>query len=267
MMAAGVLATGSMTPALASDLTSPEQPGMTVTPILADASDEVAIAMPRIKVHNLQCRFSYSQEGVTPIEQIARNIGGTSAILCGDGHGSTRRDAEGADALDWEIEVTGAVANPFRSTLRNLVDDAALRRVMSYTCANNPADGRATANADVTGVPLDLMMDRASVDESANVVRFVAEDGYSMDMPLDYARQHVSMIAYRLNGEPLVRSIGATNQLWMGATSARYFVRDVVRIELLSLPASQIPASPGTLEAGDIIENRPNVGVLEGYSA
>ena len=73
------------------------------------------------------------------------------------------------------------------------------------------------------------------------------------------------MIVYQLNGEPLSASVGGTNQLWLGSTSARYFASDVVEVRVTC--EDEAPAIPGSPASGDHASNVPNVGVTAGASA
>ena len=130
----------------------------------------------------------------------------------------------------------------------------------------NPADGRATANAAVTGVSVyDLLEAAGGVSSGANAITFVSSDGYEVTLPLSYVLQRASMIVYQLNGEPLSASVGGTNQLWLGSTSARYFASDVVEVRVTC--EDEIPAIPGSPASGDHASNVPNVGVTAGASA
>ena len=137
---------------------------------------------------------------------------------------------------------------------------------MGCSCAGNPADGRATANAAVTGVSVfDLLEAAGGVSSEANAITFVSSEGYEVTLPLSYVLQRASMIVYQLNGEPLSASVGGTNQLWLGSTSARYFASDVVEVRVTC--EDEAPAIPGSPASGDHASNVPNVSVTVGVSA
>lgn len=227
-------------------------------------------AMGRVEVAHPVGTFSYSQDTVTPTPAIARAFGGVDRVLCGAGEGSETVVPDGSaspDAMSWQITVDGdGVGQAYTATLGDLAQTGSYRAVMGCTCLGNPADGRATANADVCGVTLSSIFDKASLAEGANVVTFVSSDGTSQSLPLSYVLQRTSLIVYQVNGEPVANSMGGTNQLWLGSTAARYFTRDVVEIRVDAVPDDEVPAAPGTVEAGDSYANRPNVGVLSGES-
>ncbi len=84
-------------------------------------------------------------------------------------------------------------------------------------------------------------------------------------MPAIYVQQHFSLIAYRINGEPVANSMGGVNQLWLGSTAASYFARNV---ESITFETRQTPPPvPGTEEAGDAYANVPSVSFTEGGEA
>ncbi len=229
----------------------------------------------RVKIHNVQGRFWYSQDVVTPTERVMRDLCGTSTLLCADVGAAPSPDeirvarmAEATpDALDTVLSVSGLVAHPLTSTLRDLADSALTTRLMAYTCADNPADGRATANAEVTGIDLDRVLDIAQVSSRANVIRFVSADGYSTRVPLDYVAARGAVVVCRINGSPISQVVGSSNQLWIGATAARYDVRDLCEVVLEHASQRDMPPTPGTAQANDGYLNRPNVGALSGRFA
>lgn len=47
-----------------------------------------------------------------------------------------------------------------------------------------------------------------------------------------YVTERYCPIVFDINGEPIPEVIGGSNQLWLGATSANYFARDIVSIAL-----------------------------------
>lgn len=265
--AVGVLAVGAAGAASMS-ATSAEaaEPAQGPVACAVQPAQTTPASLAFVKVHNVQGTFSYSQDVVTPTEQITHDLKGVGHVLSHADAPAAPSAPAPADPLDWHLSVAGLVDVPFVASLRELAREGASSAVMSYTCMNNPADGRATANADTTGVTLASMLRRAGVRDGANVVTFVSADGYEISLPLPYVTERAAMIAYRLNGEPLARSIGCTNQLWLAGASAHYFVRDVETIRISKVGASNVPPIPGSPASGDQFRNRPNVGVLGGYS-
>ncbi len=227
----------------------------------------LAASAQRVEVSDPVGSFWYSQDVVTSSRDLARAFNGVDRVLCGAGEGSESAvpGVASPDAATWRISVGGSgVEQAYTATLDELAQDGSYRTVMGCTCLGNPADGRATANADVCGVTLSSILDKAGLEEEANAVTFVAADGTEQSLPLSYVLQRTSLIVYEVNGEPVGNSMGGTNQLWLGSTAARYFTRDVVEIRVEAVADEEVPPAPGTPEANDAYANRPNVGVLGG---
>lgn len=234
-----------------------------------ESVSEEASASAYVEVENVQGDFAYSQDVVTPTDEIARAMYGADAVLCSGGEAqSVAAEDVVEDASQWEITVTGdGVSSSFTATLGDLAEAGTQTKILGCTCVGNPADGRATVNAQCTGVSVFSILELAGLSDDANVITFTSSDGYEVSLPLSYVLQHASMIVYQINDEPISESMGGTNQLWLGSTAARYFSRDTVQITVSCVDDEDVPPAPGTKEAGDMYENRPNVGVLSGASA
>ena len=200
--------------------------------------------------------FAYTQDAVDSLDTIKANIGGTK-YLCG-----SNVDLVPTAPEDWTIKVTGAVSNEVEATFEELcATNEVQSTLMGCSCAGNPVDGRASVNAQITGIPLMALFSMAGVDADANTVVFESADGYEVALPLSYVTQRYCPIVFAVNGADLAESVGGTNQLWLGATSAKYFARDIVSITLEARDTP--PAAPGT-EDDDATSNLPNVGVFFG---
>lgn len=204
--------------------------------------------------------FSYTQQAVTSNKTIAKTLGTAAQYLCGSN--LIFAESESLDA--WELHVGGDVANEFSATLDELAQEEVSSVVMGCSCSGNPADGTATANALVTGVAITSIMDAAELEAGVNTIVFTSADGYEMALPLTYVAQRYSLIVFDVNGAPLADSVGGTNQLWLGSTSARYFARDVTSISYETREVA--PPAPGSAAAQDNYANVPNVAVSSASS-
>ena len=211
-----------------------------------------------VKLAEVQGTFAFDQSDVTPTADIQKSFLGTDAYLCG-----AQVAAGEAVPLDqWQIAVSGDVSSQFTATLAELADDNALTVQMGCACAGNGADQRVAANAMVTGVTLMDIMARAGVSPDVNTVTFTSADGFTVSLPLSYLKQRYTLVVYGVNGEPLANSMGGTNQLWLGSTAARYFVRDITAITFEKRAEADVPPIPGTAAAGDYYANTPNIALL-----
>lgn len=206
--------------------------------------------------------FLFSQNVLTPTDTISRTLYQASRVLCGGGIDSATVTAENVG--DWTISVSGDVATSFTATVSDLTAQGAVRTTLGCSCAGNPVDGLASANAKVTGVTVKSILEQCGVAEGANTISFIADDGFAVRLPLSYVEQRYSMIVYEINGEAICDIAGSANQLWLGATSARYFAQNVSQIVISTENEADIPPTPGTPEAGDSYANLPNIAIEEG---
>ncbi len=242
---------------VASAVAFADAPDLPVEPAIADTSAETGSAWR--SVANVEGTFSFTQGEAASAAEVARAMGDTPRYLCSSDFQGIEQGA--VDANDWVISVGGDVDNAFTATMAELEEGGSAQVTMGCSCAGNPADGLASVNAGVQGITIESIIERAGAYD-ANTIVFTSADGYEVALPLNYVAQRYSMIVFSLDGGELADSIGGVNQLWLGSTSARYFVRDVngITFEQRENP----PAAPGTAEAGDAYANVPNIGVVYG---
>ena len=152
--------------------------------------------------------------------------------------------------------MTGDVDSEFTATVDELAGEDSVQQTMTCTCGGNPADGRAIVTADVKGIPVTYLLDRAQAQAGVNTLTFVSSDGTEVALPLSWVVAHHGVISYEVNGEDLSASVGGNNQLWLAGASANYFVRDVVEVRVTE--EAEVPPEPGE---GVEYPNSPNVGI------
>lgn len=224
------------------------------------AENSVPASINRSEV--VEGRFSFTQAELTPIDRIAEVMGKAPLYLCGACPAAAEASAQAAPGT---ITVSGAVEASYQATLDELSETGKAHVTMGCSCGGNPAGGLSSINAEVEGITVRHILERAGVSEGANTIVFTSSDGYEVALPLKYVTQRFSLIVHNVNGEAIGDSIGGVNQLWLGSTSARYFARDVVAVTLEQRETP--PPAPGTEEAGDTYANLPNVSVQSGVSA
>lgn len=246
--------------ALASEAVPDGQSGTNVPAADASAESHVARALgARQVIQHVQGVFAWNQDAITDNATLAKDLYQSPAYLCGaqgDVDASLAAEAGKPAAIDF-IEVTGDVENAFTASVADFKQKAPMRKIMGCTCFGNPADGRASANADVAGFRLSALVEEASPIEGANTITFTSRDGYQVALPLQYVLQRYSLIVTTVNGEAAADAVGCANQLWLGGTSARSFARDVVSISITR--ETEPPAAPGSGTGA-----APNVGIMEG---
>jgi DMSO/TMAO reductase YedYZ molybdopterin-dependent catalytic subunit len=157
-------------------------------------------------------------------------------------------------ALEWRLELTGRVKRPLT------LDLPALRALPSTTqeiwmeCAGNSRrrfdpegegnqwDDQAVSDARFTGVPLATVLEQAGVEHDAVEVVGTGYDAdaqgthFQRGLPLSVARDPSVLLAYAMNGEPLLQPHGGPVRLvvprWAGIASVKW----LARLELTTTP-------------------------------
>lgn len=235
-----------------------DQPALAATPA-ADEATEEGMVDGTVMLDEVMGTFSYNQATTATVDVIRAAMAKAGQYLC-NGLPIVEGDV---DATAWTIKVGGMVDEAYATTIGDLQeDDALVSQLMGCACAGNPADGGAALNAEVTGVPVTTLIERAGVQDGANTVVLTSADGYQVALPLIYLKTHYCPVVFNVAGSPIAESMGGANQLWLGSTAASYFARDIVSVTVEA--RDEVPAAPGTPEAGDTYANLPNIGVAFG---
>lgn len=166
------------------------------------------------------------------------------------------------DAGAWRLRVEGAVERPLDLTLDDLRQLPVKKQTATLECAGNsrvflsPAvagvqwELGAVSNAEWTGVPLPVILDRAGLKSNAvDVVLEGADSGeirtdphppgpihFARSLPVAKARQPETLLAFQMNGSPLPISHGfpvrAVVPGWYGMASVKW----LTRIRVLPVP-------------------------------
>lgn len=102
--------------------------------------------------------FSYDQEAVTPNETIRTMFQKAVRVVCGAGIALASENP-----LDWQLTVSGAVNDAYTASVGDLAGDESVQQKMTCTCGGNPAGGRAIVTANVKGIPVESILERAGV--------------------------------------------------------------------------------------------------------
>lgn len=210
-------------------------------------------------IRNVTGSFAWNQDVSADNATLSRIFYQASKVLCDSEQGislaagSAFESTESQELAIAEIALTGDIANPSTISVAEYEEKAPAQTILGCTCAGNPADGLASANASFE---LNALIDNAQPVEGANAITFICSDGYEVTLPLSYVTQRYSIIVTSVNGDDASDAVGCSNQLWLGATAARSFARNIVEIRITA--EKDTPAMPSF--AGNA--NQPNVGVV-----
>ena len=192
------------------------------TDMVVSVSEQEAVSFK--KVANVEGTFSFNQNMITPADDVFSLFGTAVTGLC------AKPDFAMSSAdKDYYVNVGGKISY---SGTRNLKAMAGQNRTMLCACATGPA----TAQAQITGVPVSDVLSLSDLDlGTANTLVVKSADGYTAKLPLQVVLEKNAMLAYQVGGKDIPSGV----QLWMPDTVAKYFVRNVVDLEVTS--SAEVP--------------------------
>lgn len=108
----------------------------------------------------------------------------------------------------WKLNIKGLVGQPYSLSYDELAGLQVVERFHTLECISNEVGGDLISNARFTGVSLADVLNRAGIQSGASELIFRAADGYSDSLHLSQALNPQSLVAYRINGEPLPAAHG-----------------------------------------------------------
>ena len=174
------------------------------------------------KVANVKGGFTFTQDTLTPADEVFNLFGTATTSLCAKpGYAFDQVSHE-----DYYVNVGGNVEKVYSIGLDEIERMEAERQDMRCTCGMSPS----VAMASVTGVKVSDLVEMAGVGAGANTITFKDKDGYGLPMPLSYVMEKEALLVYQVGDKPL--SEGERLQVWIPDTVAKYFTRGVADIEL-----------------------------------
>ena len=154
----------------------------------------------------------------------------------------------------WQLTVTGLVANPFSLTLTEMqaLPQTTVNAVLY--CVDFP--GSVVAQGNWTGVKLGYLLEQAGVSQDAIKVAFIAADGYATDLTLATAKRDDVIVAYQKDGVPLSDSL----RLVVPGKWGYKWIAQLTRIELVDFDFKGKWESQGYTDTADISEGSPKPG-------
>jgi DMSO/TMAO reductase YedYZ molybdopterin-dependent catalytic subunit len=108
----------------------------------------------------------------------------------------------------WQVPVTGLVSNAVTLTYESLLAMASQDQYNTLECVSNDVGGDLISTAKWTGVKFSDILALAGVSPDATYVVFKATDGYSVGIPIAKAMDPGTILAYQMNGAPLLAEHG-----------------------------------------------------------
>ncbi len=156
-------------------------------------------------------------------------------------------DIPDVDPADWHLRVDGCVSSPLHLTMHDITTRQRFSETVTMECAGNgralmhprppsqPWLHEAVGTAEWTGIRLASLLDEAGVDANSVEVVFTGldrgldggvEQAYQRSLSIDEARRTEILLAYEMNGSPLLPQHGAPLRLinpgWYGMTNVKW---------------------------------------------
>jgi len=169
------------------------------------------------KVAHVDDAFSFNQNVITPADDVFNLFGTAVTGLC------AKPDFAMTSAdKDCYVNVGGRISYAGTRNLRHMNPRS---RTMLCACATGPA----TAQTAVVGVPVSDVLSLSELEaEQSNTLVVKSADGYTAKLPLKMVLEKEAMLAYQIGDKDIPTGV----QLWIPETVAKYFVRNVVELEV-----------------------------------
>ncbi len=138
------------------------------------------------------------------------------------------------DPSHWTLQIGGLVKKPYTLTYNQLLKLPYEDRYETLECISNEVGGDLIGNASWRGVSLRDLIAAAEPDSRAVKVVFSAADGYTDSIPYQRAMSPANLLAYAMNGEPLVPGHGAPARLLIPGIYGMKNVKWLTKIELVA---------------------------------
>ncbi len=135
---------------------------------------------------------------------------------------------------DWSLTIDGLVDTPLTLTYDDLLALEAVTDTRTLECIGNPVGGGQIGTATWTGVRLKPLLDRAGIQEEAIRARFYAADGYNTAVDVEWILQEDTLLAYAMNGSPLLDKHGYPVRIMMPGLYGQKMPKWLTRIEFIN---------------------------------
>lgn len=175
--------------------------------------------------------LTYDQNVITPLEEMYYHL--SSSIY------PTARtpysDADREVFENWTVKVIGEVENPVTMTLPEMIEEfGSVTRIQTNACSVSGMGDAMVANAEVTGIPLRALFEKAQVKPTGTMVVTIADeklpfnyDGYKWGFGFQELLGLEPLLVYEINGEMIPAEQGYPCQLWAFGCGAGNFTKRI----------------------------------------
>jgi len=131
------------------------------------------------------------------------------------------------DKQKYRLKLTGLVESPKTYTYDEVIQHPNYQKVIPLDCVEGWS-----VNILWEGVLVKDLIKETGVDPKAKTVIFFAQDGYSTSFPLNYVMENDILLAYKMNGLPLLPERGFPFELVAEGKWGYKWVKWITKIEL-----------------------------------
>ncbi len=142
------------------------------------------------------------------------------------------------DVNQWRLNVHGLVDKPMQFAYADFTALPSQAEYVTLECISNQIGGGLISNASWTGVPLHSLIERVGPQTGVAYVLTRSVDGYSESLPMAAAMAPEVLLAYQMNGAPLVPGHGAPLRLLV---PGRYGMKSTKWVNDIELAAADSP--------------------------
>jgi DMSO/TMAO reductase YedYZ molybdopterin-dependent catalytic subunit len=142
------------------------------------------------------------------------------------------------NAALWGLEVNGLVDRPQTYDLARIEAMSPTEQETTLMCISNPISWGLISNAVWTGVPMRALLEEVAARPGAVEVVLHGADGYTDTFSFEKAMEPTTLVAYRMNGEPLPQRHGFPARVIVPGLYGEKNVKWVTRIEVVDHEAT-----------------------------
>lgn len=169
----------------------------------------------------------FNQAGRTQYIEI-RDYQGVRLSSINDFRENSIKGPQNINVTGYQLEIFGLVETPTSYTYYEVLDNfTSYKKIITLNCVEGWS-----ATVLWEGVKVMDLIAEADTDESAEIIIFHAEDGYTTSLPIEYIRDNELILAYKINEVTLPDENGFPFQLVAESKWGYKWCRWVTGIEL-----------------------------------
>jgi DMSO/TMAO reductase YedYZ molybdopterin-dependent catalytic subunit len=137
------------------------------------------------------------------------------------------------EAGRWRLEIAGLVDTPMSLTYEDIKSLPAVDQYATLCCISNEVGGDLIGNAVWRGARLKDLLQKAGLRPGVVDIAMRASDDYTDSIPLERAMQDGTLLAYEMNGEPLMPAHGYPLRLLVPGIYGMKNVKWITRLEAI----------------------------------